>query len=235
MRISTWNVQWATPRSARGKRVAEIVAALDADVIVLTEGCAAVLPADGHIIDAGSDWGYRVDDPTRRKVLMWSKQPWVDVDSIGDQALPSGRFVAGTTRTPLGEVRVVGVCVPWRGAHVTHGRRDRRPWEDHLLFLQAIGPLLENSQGRTVVAGDFNQRIPRTSQPSAVAQSLMETLVGFEVPTAAVIDPQLIDHIAHSSDFIAVGQPMLISNVVDGFELSDHTGASVQLTSSPHP
>ena len=235
MRISTWNVQWATPRSARGKRVAEILAAPDADVIVLTEGCAAVLPSGGHIIDAGSDWGYEVDDPTRRKVLMWSKHPWVDVDLVGNDAMPSGRFVAGTTRTPLGEVRVVGVCVPWRGAHVTHGRRDRRPWEDHLLFLQSLGPLVESSRECTVVAGDFNQRIPRTSQPEAAAQSLMETLVWFEVPTASVIEPQLIDHIAHSSDLVAVGQPMLISNVVDGAELSDHTGVSIQLTSSRHP
>ena len=121
MRISTWNVQWATPRSARGKRVSEILAAL------------------------------------------------------------------------------------------------------------------ESSQGCTVVAGDFNQRIPRTSQPEAAAQSLMETLVWFEVPTASVIEPQLIDHIAHSSDLVAVGQPMRISNVVDGAELSDHTGVSIQLTSSRHP
>ena len=235
MRISTWNLQWATTRSARGRRVAEVLAAVDADVIVLTEGCAAVLPAGGHIIDAGSDWGYRVDDPARRKVLMWSKHPWTDVDSVGAEELPPGRLVAGSTVTPIGEVRMIGVCVPWQGAHVTYGRRDRRPWEDHTLFLEALGPLLHSSGGPTVLAGDFNQRIPRTTQPEVVAGLLSAALKGFEVPTAGVSEPRLIDHIAHSPDLCAVGQPKLIHKLVDGIELSDHTGVHLGLALFPQP
>jgi exonuclease III len=162
MRISTWNVKWASARSHRGTMVKEVLASLNADVIVLTEGCAAVLPADGHVIDASSDWGYRVEDASRRKVLLWSKHPWTDVDSVGSEDLPPGRFVAGTTHTTLGELRIIGVCIPWRGAHVTHGHRDRRPWEDHSRFLEGLAPLLNSGIGPMVVAGDFNQRIPRT-------------------------------------------------------------------------
>lgn len=229
MRISTWNVQWATSRSARGRQVADALTALDADVIVLTEGCAALLPADGHIIDAGSDWGYRVDDPARRKVLIWSKHPWTDVDSIGSDELPPGRFVAGTTVTPIGEVRVVGVCIPWRSAHVTHGHRDRRPWEDHSRFLEGLVPVLDAVSGRTVLAGDFNQRIPRTIQPTLVSQQLDAALAGFAVPTAVVREPQLIDHIAHSLDMRSVGGAQLIDNFAYGVELSDHIGVTIEL------
>jgi endonuclease/exonuclease/phosphatase family metal-dependent hydrolase len=235
MRISTWNVQWATPTSTRGRRVTEILAALDAEVIVLTEGCAALLPAGGHVIEGGPDWGYRVEDPTRRKVLMWSTHPWSDVESTEDDSFPPGRFVAGTTRTSFGEVRVLGVCVPWRGAHVANGRRDRRPWEDHIAFLRSLAPRLVNSYRRTVVPGDFNQRIPRTTQPVHVADLLGDALTDFEVPTAMVSGPQLIDHIAHSPDLASAAVPTLIGEVVDGRRLSDHTGVTVELVPSPHP
>ena len=213
----------------------EVLASLGSDVIVLTEGCAELLPHGGFVIDAGPDWGYRVEDPTRRKVLVWSKQPWSEVDSFGADSLPSGRFVAGTTPTPLGDVRVFGVCVPWRGAHVTHGRRDRRAWEEHTLFLEGFAALLGSAHGPTVIAGDLNQRIPRAAQPVAVAQQLAHTLTGFEVPTAAVREPQPIDHIAHSRDLVAVGPPGLIASSMDGVELSDHTGVHVELVPSPHP
>ena len=235
MRIATWNVQWATTRSTRGRRVTAVLAALEADVIVLTEGCAAVLPPDGHVIDAGSDWGYRVDDPARRKVLLWSKHPWTDVDLVGSEALPPGRFVAGTTKTPHGEVQVLGVCIPWRGAHVTHGRRDRRAWEDHSRFLEGLVPVLDAVSGRTIVAGDFNQRIPRTIQPAVLAEQLDAALAEFSVPTAVVREPQLIDHIALGPDLRSVGGPQLIRNLVDGIELSDHTGVWIELASRAHP
>jgi hypothetical protein len=54
------------------------------------------------------------------------------------------------TDTPIGPIRFVGVCIPWRDAHVRTGRRDRAPCEDHLRFLEQArivqfeaSPLLE--------------------------------------------------------------------------------------------
>ena len=38
-------------------------------------------------------------------------------DTLQD-ALPGGRLVAGVTETPVGEVTVVGVCIPWGGARL---------------------------------------------------------------------------------------------------------------------
>jgi hypothetical protein len=34
------------------------LAALDVDIVVVTEGARELLPAYGNAIDAGSDWGY---------------------------------------------------------------------------------------------------------------------------------------------------------------------------------
>ena len=232
MRISTWNVEWATLRSPRGRAVVGVLDSVDADVIVLTEGCADVLPSDGFIVDAGHDWGYRVDDPSRRKVLMWSRRPWTDVDVVSDHSLPSGRLVSGITATPIGPLRVVGVCVPWRAAHVDTGRRDRRPWEDHSRFLDALGELLKCWPDRTILAGDLNQRIPRTSQPVDIADQLDRVLAGLEVPTAGVSSPRLIDHIAHTRELTTTGSPTLIPDSLDGRRLSDHIGVAVDLIAS---
>ncbi len=131
LRTGTWNTEWAKPGSARGERVRRALAAPDCDILCVTEGFAGLLPPDGHLIDAGPDWGYPIREG-RRKVLLWSKRPWSDVDALGSDDLPSGRFVAGATETPVGPVTVVGVCIPWRDAHVRGGTRNRKRWEDHL-------------------------------------------------------------------------------------------------------
>lgn len=110
LRFATWNVEWATAGTRRGERVAAVLDGA-ADVMVVTECTLGVLPT-GHVVDAGSDWGYRVDDPTRRKVALWSRWPWTDVDPVGHPDLPPGRFVAATTSTPIGDLRGVGVCIP---------------------------------------------------------------------------------------------------------------------------
>ena len=67
----------------------------------------------------------------RRKVLVWSKRPWSAVDMGISGALPGGRLVAGITLTALGPLTVVGVCVPWRDAHVRSGGRERSQWQEH--------------------------------------------------------------------------------------------------------
>jgi hypothetical protein len=70
MRVATWNVRWAKGKTPRGRRVAAVLAAMVADVLIVTEGSAAVLASDGYSIDAGSEWGYGPNEH-RRKVLMW--------------------------------------------------------------------------------------------------------------------------------------------------------------------
>lgn len=84
----------------------------ECDILAVTEGDAGILPAGGHVIDAGTDWGYPLPKsrPGRRKVLLWSRRPWTPVFDRLQEALPGGRLVAGVTETPVGEVTAVGVC-----------------------------------------------------------------------------------------------------------------------------
>lgn len=230
VRIVAWNAQWASAGGRCGDAVRRVLTVADADVIALTEAAAGLLPDGGHVLDGGPDWGYAVPDELRRKVLLWSRRPWFAIDEVGDTSMPSGRFVSATTETRLGHVRVVGVCVPWSRAHVSTGRRDRSPWEDHLRFLGGLAVLLDGStEAPMIVAGDFNQRIPRTSQPVHVADALGRALAGFDVVTSGEIGGvRLIDHVALRG-LRRVGEPVVIERRIDGGEVSDHDGVIVDL------
>lgn len=228
MRIGTWNVQWASP-GARGDEVRALVEGLTLDIFVGTEVTLAVLPRGGHVIDAGDDWGYSLPRADRRKVAMWSREPWRDV-AVPDLAeMPGGRCAIGMTTTAEGPLTVVGVCVPWGGAHVASGRKDRRRWEEHQAFLVALREVLFQIDGPVVVAGDFNQRIPRGHQPSGMFDLLMETLCGLRIVTAGEHGPTaLIDHVAHSVKL--VGEVVeIIDNGGTKSRLSDHLGVVVRL------
>ncbi|WP_343347973.1 endonuclease/exonuclease/phosphatase family protein [Sphingomicrobium sp. XHP0239] len=169
--IANWNVEWATSRSQRGKAINAILSKESPDLVCLTEANSSFFDSE-HVIEASVDYGYE-QDGDRRKVILGSNRPWSNVTRGEDLALPPGRFVAGTTDTAFGPVHVIGVCIPWRDAHVRTGRRDRRPWEEHLLFLKGLEPYLADRTGRTIVVGDFNQRLPRRRQPAEVHEALM--------------------------------------------------------------
>ena len=227
-RIFTWNVEWAVPESDRGRLISRKINDIDADVVVMTEGCRELLPADGHVIDGGKDWGYQLKDPRRRKVIVWSRHPWSEVDHGLESQLPSGRFVTGTTTAQEHTLRVMGICIPWRDAHVRSGRKDRSPWDDHLSYLSALKPLIREQQSELIVAGDFNQRVPRGNQPRHCFDALMETFAPITICTDLNIERPMIDHVAHSSDFLATH-----IEVVDNFhlelKLTDHRGVVVTL------
>ena len=207
-RIGTWNVEWAKPDTERGERVAAALNEPGCDVMCVTEGFAEILPAGGHVIDGGSDWGYGREE-ARRKVLVWSRQPWSAVDAASSGALPAGRFVAGITLTALGPLTVIGVCIPWRDAHVRSGRRDSGQWQEHEAWLSGFGRLpYRHARRRTVVLGDFNQRVPRRSQPKGAYAALLHAFEGFSFATAGELDGapgRAIDHIAHTPDMALAG------------------------------
>ena len=227
LRIGTWNTQWAKPGTARGCRVANALTAPGCDILCVTEGYAAILPEGGHVIDAGPDWGYRAPEG-RRKVLLWSKRPWSDVDPVGSDALPGGRFVAGTTETGLGPLSVVGVCIPWRDAHVRSGLKDRGAWQDHESWLAGFAALPYGRAGkRTVVLGDFNQRIPRSRQPKRIYATLRDAFAGLAFATGGELagTPEMaIDHIAHTPDLALADDIRIWPRLSARTALSDHIG-----------
>lgn len=231
MKIATWNAEWAKASGARGRRVAAEILSCSSEVFVLTEGDRSLLPAHGHVVDAGDDWGYDVKDKSQRKVLMWSENPWTDIDVIGSPSLPRGRFVIASTETSIGSIRVIGVCIPYYGAHVVTGNKNRRQWEDHEIYLHELKKLIVDVPGPFVVAGDCNQRIPAGRQPKVVSALLDEVLHGLVVPTAGHVDPPLIDHVAHSSDLVSKVVRTIPAANSEG-KLSDHTGVVVEISRS---
>ena len=186
---------------------------------------------EGHSIESDPDYGYS-NEGGRRKVILWSKQPWTDVDTIGDDEMPSGRFVSGVTAG----VRFVGVCIPWRDAHVNTGRRDRTCWEDHLAYCRGLERVLArySKDGTPIcIVGDFNQRIPRVRQPVNVAKALADAIpADFIIATEGMKDEEgadLIDHFVVSPDLSISITQIVPRFSQDGTELSDHVGVVAQI------
>lgn len=229
IRIGTWNTRWAKPSSIGGKIISKELAASDCDVLCVTEGRAGILPDGGHVIDAGKDWGYPTYEG-RRKVLLWSRYPWTPhVDAVGSVDLPSGRFVAGSTETLSGTcLTVVGVCIPWSGAHVTSGRKDRTSWQDHEAWLKGFEKLCSRIPvSRTIVLGDFNQGIPKKKWvPHETHNVLLRTFERFQFATQGELSGgrTLIDHIAHTPDLTRGSIGVWDKKTADGKCLSDHFG-----------
>jgi endonuclease/exonuclease/phosphatase family metal-dependent hydrolase len=228
IRIATWNVEWATPETKAGKRIQQIINEIDVDIFVLTEGCKELMP-EGFVLDGGTDWGYESEDARRRKVLLWSRYPLVDQSQGEGFQLPEGRFVAATVQHPDGDIRIHGVCIPWKDAHVRTGRKDRTPWEDHSTYLEGLRQLIQQVDSPLVVAGDFNQRIPRVSKPVLVAEQLSRCMDGLQVCTALPLDKPLIDHIAISNHF-SYSNVEIIPDRDEHGKLSDHRGVSAELS-----
>ena len=203
VKISCWNSDWATPSSKRGKFFIE---QFDSDIICLTEGYENLLPKDGYTISSHEDYGYKTKNG-RRKVILWSKDKWTDIDQVGSNKIPSGRFISGITNG----IRIIGICIPWRFAHVSSGRKDRKPWEDHLSFIQN----LSFSNQKTIILGDFNQNIPKKNQPEIAFSSLMKLIEGFNLLTTNMG----LDHIVISNDLKAES----IKRIATGTN-SDHDG-----------
>ena len=167
MRIVNWNVRWATPRSPRRPEILRRMEAHEPEVVCLTETDVALLPWDGHVVCSLADYGYEAPK-NRRKVLLWSRQPWRDVDQMGDPDMPPGRFV------PCNDADVAGrpdrhgrlhslVGVAYRlGVHAEAregGRITKRT-------SKCLGGLLAGTpRQRLVVVGDFNQRVRQGPAP----------------------------------------------------------------------
>lgn len=207
--LATWNVEWATPRKRNAIR--DRIAAWTPDILVVTEGDHGVLPPGGHATDAGSDWGYRVGQPERRKVILWSVWPMERVSTDVPAGVRTGRLVDAVVQAPGGPVRVLAVCIPWRDAHVRTGIHPHGvPWREHTAFVSHLERLIADhpADAPLIVMGDFNQRLPRTRQPVDVHAQLVTALGDLQVITAGAhplpgLSRQEVDHIAVSGHFTA--------------------------------
>ena len=201
-----------------------------------------LLSRSGHTVSAQKNYGYEAKEG-RRKVVLWSRQPWSRVDCVGAESMPPGRFVAGVTQTSLGEVTVVGIGIPWFGSRTEAYRNAerRRRWQDHEEYLAGLTEVLARTPAeRLLVMGDFNQVIGTGGRaPIALRQALLDAFP----PTVSIVTSSLafggrktIDHIA-LSEHLVVQSLRVLSNVQDATVLSDHFGIVAEVSARPvdHP
>ncbi len=236
--VLNWNVEWATPRARRTPHILDRITRHAPEVVCLTETHEDLLAPGGHTICSRPDAGYGVK-PGRRKVVLWSREPWECVDDLGDDSMPPGRFVVGVTETSLGEVTVVGICIPWFGSRTEARRGSSRKerWGDHGQYLEGLARVLDRgATERVIVMGDFNQVIGEGSRaPDELQQALLAALPsGMAIATADLEfeGRRNIDHIALSEDLVAQSIEA-ISNTHDGRGLSDHFGVVASVKAAP--
>ena len=163
-----------------------------------------IFPDAGQVICPSGDSGHPRSDGAK-KVLLWSKRPWAEVDPIGSPALPGGRFVRGETLTASGlSITVVGVCIPWHYANVADGRMNRRQWEENEMWIEEFQVLRHKLPGsKAIVLGTFNHRIPYEWGKKVAYQNLRDAFRGWEIATEGDVpgaSRKSIDHIAHTPD-----------------------------------
>ena len=231
MIVACWNAAWHGPRTWQGRSIAQSILASGAELVCIPECYGDLLDGDWHVARSEANYGYPIV-PGRFKVTLWSRRPWHDVDCVGVPEMPPGRFVAATTMTSLGAVRVIGVCVPWYAAHVSTGRCDRRPWQDHIAYLQALTRLPRDTLP-IVWVGDFNQAVPNRRAPAEAVSLLSRALADVSIHTSGLV-PGLarpsVCHIASSPQLVAVNAIGIEARTQRG-SLSDHDGLIVDLAS----
>ena len=235
LQLLTWNVEWAGPRSRRAAEIRNRINPHAPEIICLTEANLKLLSEPGHIICSQPDAGYKVN-LKRRKIILWSQQPWEEVDDLGIDSMPPGRFVSGVTQTSLGKVTVVGVCIPWFGSRTQalFGPQRKKQWEDHEQYLVGLTEVLQRSSPeRLIVMGDFNQKIgPESKAPRPLQSALQKAFapnMTIATADAAFRGKKSIDHIAVSHDW-SIESLDVISNIHEGKKLSDHFGVAVELS-----
>ena len=235
MSLVNWNVEWATPRSQRTPEIRKRIDGYRPDVACLTEAHTELLSSGGHVICSRADYGYKTR-MNMRKVMLWSREPWERVDDLGLGAMPPGRYVSGVTRTPVGEVTVIGTCIPWRGSRTEDRRESERKkhWEDHARYLDGLSELLKGVQDRPlIVMGDFNQRIGQGKFVPHYLQSALQDAMPEHMTIATSTlghgGRRCIDHMALSEEFAAESL-CVISNIAGESKLSDHCGVAATLS-----
>lgn len=226
MQVLLWNLEWAERKACR-ETVTQIVSDTAPDVICLTEVTPFLKVDAANVIVSQGDYGYPNPNGDRHKVWLWSASTWTSVDTFGNADLPPGRFASGVTQG----IRFVGVCIPWYDAHVSKGNRNRKQWEDHIAYINALQPLLASyarAETPVCILGDFNQRIPPTKRSQKAYTALRRVLdPRFTIHTAGMLDADgelLIDHVATTANLSFRVEEKYGRRTTAGKAVSDHGG-----------
>ena len=238
MKILNWNTEWLSPRSQHGRfdKATALIASHDPDVICLTEARPELMPSGGETITSEVSGAGNIENRGGRKVALWSRFGWSNVDTIGSDKLPEGRYVSAKTECMGIEFHFVGMCIPYQGYrnHRRWGEGRKRNSQGACEYLDALRQdVLTRQQfsSRAILLGDFNLQIPPYNYPyrrSEVNQKRKETFDSWLIPTAG-ISRHFIDHIAMSTD-LRVNSLQYISRFTsDDTQLSDHSGVCIEI------
>jgi endonuclease/exonuclease/phosphatase family metal-dependent hydrolase len=236
--IVNWNIERQRPDKRRARIMIERIAAVSPDVVCLTEAFEGSTDALGgfEISTPGVAWSKEA--PGERKVVLWSKKPWVEPDFGRAEPLQSGAYLTAKTETPLGALRIVGVCIPYNFASPFGQTPKARPWSQHMIFLEGLRQAhrLWDHANDTILLGDFNQFIPRIWGSKAASIALEEAFVGLSVCTGGVIDGvnrPTVDHVGLGSNLRALSTTGMDEHDENGRKLSDHFGIAVRVARRP--
>jgi hypothetical protein len=230
LRLVNWNIERRSPASWQSKSIITEIETLSPDIVCLTEAFEGSLI--GNVIDSvGIAWSKTL--PSERKVVLKSNSPWMEVQQP-EEITTIGGFVSGITRHHDTDVRVIGICIPYRMASPYGRVRRSSPWEEHKRYLEALGSFLSQQSNiiPTVICGDFNRRIPRYGDIQSY-NSLMDVFRDYEIVTGgllAPLDEKTVDHVAINNGFELLTDPALLSSTgSEGKRRSDHHGTLVDL------
>ena len=245
MRILNWNTRWIGPRSRQDRfaKARALIARYDPDVICLTEARPETMPSGGQTVTSEISGAGNIENRGGRKVVLWSRFGWRDIDTLGAPGLPEGRFVSATTVVDDREWTFVGMCVPYFGYRIKEkywGKEALRPWQGLKTYLNVLRHHIlphERYARSTILLGDYNLHIrpgKSSRQSRAVTQDCLATFSGWTIPTAGEIDDpaldkRFIDHIALTSDIHVRSMQFFSRFATDGTELSDHNGVCIEV------
>lgn len=211
----------------------ERIVAQRPDVVCLTEAHdGSTTSLGGHeIADRGATWSNNRRDG-ERLALLWSPNPWWDVEVMGNEGTTTGGYIAGVTDTPVGPIRVIGICAPHHAASQIGAVTKARLWTEQIVFWSGLASLITGRDRRvpTILLGDFNQYVPRIWGAKAAHAAFLSALDGMLVATGGPItgiEKPTIDHVAHTSDLTTREVRGLSRFDEDGRALSDHFGIVV--------
>ena len=230
LKLVNWNVEKVTPRSwKKAPEIRRRIGQHAPETLCLTETHTELWTEEGYTICAQP---YGEED--LRKVLLWSKEPWeqVDINDVGSNSLLPGRFVSGITQTSVGEVTIIGVCIPYFKSRV--GKSDVKQWGDYRQYLDALTGVLERAYTkRLIVVGDFNKRISKGSdKPGSLLSALQSAIPSRMTIATSAFGFQgcrSIDHIALGEDLVAESTGV-ISHIHGVTKLSDHFGGFAEVS-----
>ncbi|MHB9470835.1 endonuclease/exonuclease/phosphatase family protein [Mesorhizobium sp. W050] len=236
--FANWNIQRQPPNKPQARMMIERIAALSPDVVCLTEAFEGSTKDLGgfEISVRGVLWSQEL--ALERKVVLWSREPWVDADLSGNEAVQSGGFVSAVTTTALGEVRVVGVCVPYHLASPVDVASKCPAWSQQIKYLMGLKSKI-SSRPQTmpmILMGDFNQYVPRIWGSKAASSALIEAICDLSICTSGQVkelNRPTIDHIALSPELFATSVIGVDEHDETGKKLSDHFGVCAHVQIRP--